>query len=324
MRTFTFFATVIVLLANAAIVSQSQAQWQQNTLKDPRWTIEFGGKAYDRPGDDLGIPLITDGITMETLFDSGQASGLGSDFGAEIKFDFTTRAGRELEIRTIMAGWDKAYEITGANLRSPFFLAGGPAPTTVNYEYSSDYFSIELMGRKAISPGITFMCGPRFVSTKDLVKFAGSLTVDPMDGSLPIDFTSTQTTEATNALIGLQVGFDINCPISNSLYLNGFIRTGGYANPTEVTTTVSDTVTPASTIYQETKSTGSFLGEVGGRMYCDIVPTSAAVYVGYEATWIDGVALAPAQLLPTENSGVETANTPFFHAITFGFSFTPR
>ena len=326
MRTFTLVATVIVLLANAAFVSTTHAQWPSVATKDPRWTVEFGGRAYQRPGDELGLPLITDGITMESLFDSGQASELGTTVGAEIKFDFVTQRGREIEIRTIIADWQQDFLIEGANLRSPFFTTPGSEPTSVDYSYGSDFFSIEVMGRRAVSPGITFMFGPRIVSTKDQVQFSGSLLVDPGDGSLPVNFTSTQITEATNILIGLQAGFEFNLPVSNSIYLNGFIRTGGYTNPTEVTTTTFDNVSTVMPVTRQLKSTGSFLGEVGGRIYGDIVPNCCSAYFGYEATWIDGIALAPAQLLmPTGTTGVETANTPFFQAVTFGLNFTfPR
>lgn len=320
MRTFNIVATVIVLVASAAFVSTASAQ--SPYTKDARWSVEFGGKAYDRPGDDLGIPLIIDGITRETLFDSEQASSLGSTAGAEVKFNFVSRHGNEIEIRTILANWNENYEIEGDNLRSPFFPVPGSEPTTVNYDYESDYFSIELMKRKAILPGVTCMFGPRFVSTKDEVTFAGSLLVDPGDGSPPVVFTQTQTTEATNALIGLQGGFEVNVPVGQTCYVNGFMRLGGYTNPTEVTIGGGDNFSNISTLTSETKSTGSFLGEVGGRLYGDIVPNCLAGYVGYEATWIDGIALAPAQLLPTSVGGVETSNTAFFHAVTFGFNFS--
>lgn len=324
MRTFTLVTTIVVLMATAAFVSKTHAQSPWATTKDPRWTVELGGKIYDRPGDDLGLPLITDGITMESLFNSGQASELGTTAGAEIKFGFVSQRGRELEIRSIITDWKQNFEITGPNLLSPFFTVPGPAPTTVNYDYQSDFFSIELMARRAISPGITFMCGPRIVSTKDEVKFTGSLLVDPGDGSPPVVFSQTQITEATNILLGLQAGFEGNFPITQDIYVNGFIRTGGYTNPTEVTTTITDNVSTIPTVAQELKSTGSFLGEVGGRVYVDIVPNSFSGYVGYEATWIDGIAVAPAQLLPSGTGGIETANTIFFHAITFGVTFTPQ
>ncbi len=241
MRKFTLIATVIVLLANVAWVSKIHAQWPETT-KDPRFTVEFGGKAYDRPGSKLGLPLITDGITMETLFDSGQASELASAGGAEVKFGFVSKRGREFEIRSIIADWQQDFEIEGQNLRSPFFPTAGSEPTTVNYDYNSDYFSIELMARRAISPGVTFMFGPRFVSTKDEVKFAGTLLVDPQDGSAPFNFVQTTTTEATNSMIGLQAGFEFNIPVTRDLYVNSFIRTGGYMNPTEVNQQTTDNV----------------------------------------------------------------------------------
>ena len=40
-------------------------------------SVEIGGKAYERPGSTLGLPLITDANTFETLFDSNQATDLG-------------------------------------------------------------------------------------------------------------------------------------------------------------------------------------------------------------------------------------------------------
>ncbi len=323
MRKFTLIATVIVLLANATWVTQTQAQLPGTSTKDTRWTVEFGAKAYNRPGSELALPLITDAITFETLFDSNQASELSSAGGAEVKFGFVSKLGREYEIRTIIADWQQDFEINGANLRSPFFPTAGQEPTTVTYDYDSDYFSIEVMTRRAISPGITFMFGPRFVSTKDKVRFAGSLLVDPLDGSQPVVVTETTTTEATNALIGAQAGFEFNIPMTQDIYVNSFIRTGGYMTPTEVTSVTNDNVSLVrNPPGRRTKSTGSFLAEAGGRVYVDVVPNTMSTYVGYEATWIDGIAVAPDQILTTGLEGIETANTIFFHAITFGVNFS--
>lgn len=316
MRKFTLIVTVIVLLANAGWVAQIHAQWPSATTKDPRWSVEIGGKAYDRPGSELGLPLITDGPTGVTLFDSNQATDLGGAGGAEVKFNWVTRNDRELEFRSILAFWDQETLVEGANLTSPFFPAP-PAPTSVNYGYESDYFSFELMSRHAIKPGVTLMFGPRIVSTKDQVTLAGSLSVDPGDGS-SVELTETSVTEATNILLGLQGGVEFNIPVGQAVYFNAFVRAGGYTNPTEVISTTTNSFSPLSVETRQTKSTGSFLGEVGGRMYVDIVPNTFSTYVGYEATWIDGIAIAPAQLLTSGASGVQTANTPFFNAATFG------
>lgn len=316
MRTFNFIATIAVLLGFASMwASELQAQgWQPSTFRDQRFSVEFGAKAYDRPGDDLGLPLITDTVTNSTLFDSDQATDLGSAGGAEVKFNWVSKIGRELELRTIIADWDESTQIDGANLASPLFPAG-TAPTSVDYGYEADYFSIELMARRAVRPGVTVMFGPRFVSSKDLVEFAGSQLVAGAAVS------QSQTFEATNALIGLQGGFELNYPIADGIYINGFGRFGGYTNPTEVNL---GTIGPTGIVTEGTltKQTGSFLAEIGGRLYVDIFPNALTAYVGYEATWIDGIALAPAQILSGTANGIDTANTPFFNAGVIGLRWT--
>ena len=104
----------------------------------------------------------------------------------------------------------------------------------------------------------------------------------------------------------------------------GFIRTGGYYNPTKVRTSNQAGlvgIPPEELLRTEaTKSTGSFLAEVGGKLYLDFAP-NCSLFAGYEATWIDGVALAPPSFLTPETGEVETANTLFMHAVTFGMRF---
>ena len=310
---FKFIVTIAVLVGFATIcVSESLAQgWPHSTIPDPRFSVEFGAKAYDRPGDDLGLPIITDGITNEIFLDSNDASDLGTAGGAEVKFNWLNKHGRELELRTIIADWEETTAFGGDNLVSPFFIVPGTEPTSINYNYDSDFFSIELMGRRAIRPGVTVMFGPRIVSTKDRVEVTGSRFVGPTE------FTEIQTIEATNILLGLQGGLEFNFPIADGIRLNGFGRFGGYTNPTEAN---FSTIDPLGNEIESTltKSTGSFLAEVGGRLYVDIIPNCLSTYVGYEATWIDGLALAPAQFVGNGLNGVETANTPFFNAATLG------
>lgn len=319
MRKLTLFSTVFVLLANLAWIDQIHAQWPQATAKNPRFSAEFGIKGYDRPGDELMLPLITNGDTGATLFNSEQATDLGTAVGAEVKFNFESGYGRELEFRMILADWDEnVFTVDGTSLQSPFFPTPGAEPTTVTYGYESDYFSAELMARRSIKPGITIMAGPRIVSTKDQVNIGGSLVVDPLDGSPPVTVTQTSRTEATNILIGLQTGFEFNFPVTRDMHLNSYIRAGGYMNPTEVNQTSFDTINTTPVTTRNSKSTGSFLGEIGARLYVDIIPDTFSAYVGYEANWIDGIALAPAQLLTTDADGVQTGNTPFFNGVTFG------
>ena len=320
MRKFTLIATIVVLL-NAMWVFTTHAQWPRTTLPDSRMSLEFGAKAYDRPGDRNGVPLVTDGDTGSVLFDSRRATDLGGTAGAEVKFNFLSKRGREIEIRSIISEWDESFEFAGSNLTVDA-LFPGTDPTSVTYDSDADDFSIEMMCRRAITPGLTFMFGPRFVSSKDSVAVSGTRLVDPADGNPPFDLVTSEFTEATNALIGLQSGFEINCPVSQDVYVNGFIRVGGYMNPTEVNQTSTDDFTNVLTTTTQQNTTGSFLGEVGGRLYVDIVPNCFSTFVGYEGTWIDGVALAPAQVLTTGTTGIDTSSTLFFQALTFGIRLT--
>lgn len=321
MRTFSIISTLVVLLTSLVLVSPAEAQWPQTTSHN-QWSLEFGGRAYDRPGDGNGIPLIIDSTTRASLFDSNDATDLGGSAGAEVKFNFHSDYGREWEIRSIIADWDIVSEqIVGPNFESEFFPTEVD-PGTFDYEYNSDFFSIEFMCRKAPIPGVVFMFGPRVVSTKDHVSLISSFQVDPEDGTPLVTVNARSDFEATNVLIGGQAGLEFNKPITNTFYINGFIRAGGYFNPTEVTFTDVDTLTPV-VVNSLTKSTGSFLGEVGGRAYFDIVPNCVSCYGGYEATWIDGIALAPAQILTTTvPPSIDTSNTMFFQAVTFGLRFT--
>lgn len=321
MSKFFKLSVLIFLLAGVGMSSTTNAQWQPTTLKDNRFSAEFGVKLLDRPGDELGLPLISDRPTNATLFDASQASDLGGAVGAEVKFNFETGFGRELEFRTILADWSEdATQISGPDLVSPFFPVAGSEPTDVSYGYGSDYFSVELMARRAVRPGVTFMFGPRIISTKDQVTLSGSLTVNPVTGGAPITVTQTTVTEATNILLGGQTGFEFNLPVNQSVWANAYIRAGGYFNPTEVNQSVANNTSLAPPITNTaTENTGSFMAEVGGRVYVDLLPNAATLYVGYEANWIDGIALAPAQLLTDfTTNGIETTTTPFFHAVTAG------
>jgi len=144
----------------------------------------------------------------------------------------------------------------------------------------------------------------------------------PLDQTPPIPLNTVATQEATNGLIGIQAGLDLRFHLTQQIYTTAFIRTGGYYNPTEVTSTL-ESFTEAGLFDSEipttaSKSTGSFLAEVGGRLYVDLYEDSISAYVGYEATWIDGIALAPVAFLNDGTGGVDTANTLFLNAVTFG------
>jgi len=326
-RTFlTITAAAISIAVSSISVSQCHAQWPGTTRgSDHNNWLEIGGRAYSRPGIDSNIPVITDADTGATLFTADQATNAGSAPGLEISFGFEgERYDRKWEFRSVLADFDVESNVPGPSLASPFFP--GEGVQNFGYEYDSRLLSFELNSWRSLAPGIRFSSGPRYVSLTDTVTTElSSMVPTGVVGGPAIPLTTVSTREASNGLIGLQAGLDLRFPVSQYIYATGFIRTGGYYNPTEVTSSLNSftggDLFDSEDSTRETKSTGSFLAEVGGRIYVDLYEDAVSTYVGYEATWIDGIALAPAAFLndgTVGTAGVDTANTLFFHAITFG------
>lgn len=309
-RKLIFTATVFALLLGLSSVQSAKAQWPSSTHRDLRMSVEFGGKAYNRPGVESNLPVVSDSITGMTLFSQGEATDLGATLGGELKLNFVNGRDREIEVRTMLANWDESASFAGTNLASSFFPVG-TIPNTFDYNYESDFFSIEVNRRRAIMPGVTVLAGPRFVSTSDSIETVSTL---------PVGITNVSQTnffEATNSLIGLQGGLELNFPVTDFIYFNSYIRAGGYYNPVEVGSSSFNDFTLASTSNGTTGGTEAFLGEVGGRLSLDLLPNCVSGYVGYEATWIDGIALIPANVNLVGGT-IDTNNTAFFEAVTFG------
>lgn len=320
MRKLIQLTTMVAFTLTLCITGDAHGQWPEYTQIAQKNYIEIGGRAYNRPGSDLDFPVLTDGSTGETLFDVNSATSASSAAGVELQYHFQNRSGQKMEFRTFLGNWDTNNFFEGGNIESPLFP--GQVFDTVDYTYESEIFSFELMASRPLRQGLTIFGGPRFVSLRDKISTVGAQAFEPT--TIPFPRTSRQDFEAINNLIGLQAGLRYDQSLGQYFRSSGFIRTGGYMNPTKVRTSLESSIVdgfPDVTLDTEnTKSTGSFLAEVGGRMYVDLAP-GCALYGGYEATWIDGVALAPTSFLSPTSNEVETANTLFMHAITFGVHF---
>ena len=321
MRKLFQLTSLVAIIVLSCTVGDANAQWPEYTQIGETSYIEIGGRAYNRPGTDLDFAILQDATTAETLFSANQATSASSAAGVEMSYNFRTRHGRKMEFRTFLGNWDARSEIDQGNIASPLFP--GQTADVVDYNYRARIFSFELNAKRPLAQGWTLFGGPRFVSLTDEISFVA--TQNAVFPASPVPLENRATAEAINNLIGLQAGLRYDKPLTQYFRASAFIRTGGYFNPTKLRTSSQSGAAvfgiPPTTLLrtEATKSTGSFLAEVGGKLYLDLNPHTA-LFAGYEATWIDGVALAP----PTFLSGpgtVETANTLFMHAITFGARF---
>lgn len=314
--------TLLAVTLAISIASSAEAQWPEYTQIGEKNYIEIGGRAYNRPGTDLQLSILQDATTGQTLFSANQATAASSAAGVELSYHFETKYRRQMEFRTFTGTWDSNTVIDAGNIVSPLFP--GDIADEVDYNYGAQIFSFELNQKRPLFRGATLFGGPRYVYISDEVNYTATQFPDLIGPGQTFEIAQSQTLEAINHLIGLQAGLRYEKAISQYFRGAGFIRAGGYYNPTKVRTSFESgpaALPPMSTLDTEaTKSTGSLLVELGGRMYVDFAP-NCAFFAGYEATWIDGIALAPPSFLTTETNEVETANTLFMHAVTFGMRF---
>jgi hypothetical protein len=315
---------IFVALLTAALwlwsLGSTQAQWDVFNNDAPQIKIEAAVLALDRSRDDNGIPLITNSLTFETLFDSGQATDLNTAAGVDISLQFWSHYGVEMEVEGGYAHWERSDSFLGPFLETPFLPQ--LSPDEINYQYDSKLFSVEWNCRREWTPGFTFLLGPRFVYLEEYVRTDTSTTIfQPLP--LPVlEFETLTTVDTKNPLVGAQLGGELDVLLTGNIAFEGYIKAGAYANFS------SAFVHQESTGFDDldsdrTKSAGSFVGELGGRLYYYVHPGACSFFVGYEATWIDNVALAPVQFITFENlnNDVILGVTPFVGGAVFGLEF---
>ncbi len=308
-----FLLNIAVVALTAFGTAQAQAQWPQTTSpSNCGFWAEANGAVYDRPGTDLGLSLIFDSVTLAPLYTSDDVTDFNTTVGADLRFGNNSGWFGPWEFGASLAEWDTYSLVQGANLESPFFP--GFSPDQVEFFNNSQFFDLEFNLRRAFTPGFTFLYGVRYLDLSDRLQF-----VSQTDFGV-IDFLTDDQIATSNSAIGGQVGLELNMPLAQTVYVHGFIKVGGLGNATKVDrfsdTNIGDPITS-----RDTKGIATFLAQTGGRVYVELLPRHLHSYAGYEATWIDGVAIAPTQFLSTGTEPVVTANTIFWHAITFGLRY---
>lgn len=338
----------LVLVITAALTWLSTtiafAQWPQTTYDGRMWEWNASARIMERPGTDMDIGLLTDALTNEPLFDSEDATDLETSVGVELNFVRKTNFGIEWEFRTFVDIWETEQTFTSVNnLESPFFdpiraalppaaVIGGVLVNidgidfnSLDYDYDSNIFNVELNARRTVLPGVTLLAGPRFLYLEDTLDTQINATINGNVAGVPVTAPFTQNTrvETENPMIGFQIGADVAVPVSQSMFVTGFIKAGGYGNTARATLTTFNSLQPAAAVNSFRRSQGSFIGEVGGKVNFEIIPGCFSVSGGYQAMWLDNVAIAPNQLTTaiTGFSRVEVTGTPFIHGLVFGATF---
>ncbi len=302
------------------------AQWPNQTYGTrPVWEMEIGARVMDRPGTMQDISLITEDVTLDTVFDAEQASDLNVSGGIDFRVQRLVNDGATWEIRGYFNNWDVTESRTG-NLMSPAFTPPGlPANsqlTAFDYFYESNLFSLEWNFKRAVHPGFSLFLGPRYMYLQEQSLIEGNF-FNPGLGN----FLQTDTpTVARNNLWGLGLGAEFRRPLTRDLFLTGFIKGGVFYNDAKAsinfTQTVFGTPVGTQTLLDDRKGTTAGVGELSIRLHYDIAPGTVSIYAGYEAVWVDGVATAPAQILTISGPAVplivDTGTTIFSNGMVAG------
>lgn len=132
------------------------------------------------------------------------------------------------------------------------------------------------------------------------------------------------TTSVTNNLYGVQVGVDGKILELGRFSLDGTLKIGLFDNDTRQSTEVS----LQKQVYPSSAATNhaTFASEAGLQAKCQLTK-GLALKAGYQALWLDGVALAPGQIQETLTTtsvralGVNRKSNVLFQGATFGLEY---
>jgi hypothetical protein len=186
------------------------------------------------------------------------------------------------------------------------------------WDYASRLYNAELNVRWNPFGRVTAVAGFRWVNLSEDLQ--GTL---PPERSVP--FWDNQT---KNNLYGFQIGADATLFERGRLSIGGVLKTGVFNNHVDETTAVSI----YRVLFLESASTNhcAFLGETGVQAKYQVTER-LAFKAGYEAIWLQGVALAPAQIADTYSHitppvsvqaiGVNCGSGVFYHGATVGLEY---
>ena len=344
--------------------TQSAPRWtfSAETLVLGRWGGANQTLVARVPGDE---PFVT--IPPATGYDSTTYPGvealnsnqLRQGFSAGPKFGLTYRgdAGYGVELSYFDVLGLSAAKAIGPDSPPDWLVMKAPGSfgQTQDYPYqamawrdASSLYSAEVNGRLDLSPRVTLLGGLRWLQLND--ELQGTLT--PPDRGEPtwkytvpsptlLDLQNPPlstpivvnppfwTTRTTNNLYGAQIGVEGKLWEPGRLSLDGLVKAGVFDNDSEQPTVAS----MRKTLYtaQATTNHAAFVSQADLQLKYQLT-AGLTLKAGYEALWLDGVALAPGQIRETYTTapnpvsaralGVNSGSSVLFQGATVGLEYS--
>jgi hypothetical protein len=193
------------------------------------------------------------------------------------------------------------------------------------WDYATKLYDAEINVRWNPSSRVTVLAGFRWVNLGE--RLVG--TLDPVTFSEEPSTWDFWNTTTTNNLYGFQIGADGKLFERGRFSIGGLVKAGIFDNDAEQTTEVSVIFKRERTASASTNH-AAFVGETG--LQCKYQVTERLLLrVGYEAIWLQGVALAPGQIQRTQTDlrkisvqalGVNCDSSVFYHGATAGLEYS--
>jgi hypothetical protein len=183
----------------------------------------------------------------------------------------------------------------------------------MQFDYASNLYNAEFNVRWNPLCRVTMLAGFRWVELRE-----------NMDGAIvPSTMEYFWNTNTKNNLYGFQIGADANIWEWGCFSIDGLVKAGVFGNHAEQTSALH-TGQYIGTGSASTNHT-SFLGELG--LQCKYqVTQSLTLRAGYEAMWLQGVALAPGQIqesyFASDQFGINSNNGMFYHGAVAGLEYS--
>ena len=215
-------------------------------------------------------------------------------------------------------GWNSARSVSAEPDRLVFSVPGdifvvNPNGEAMQFVYASKLYNAEINVRWNPCCRVTMLAGFRWIELRE-----------NLEGTLvPSIFEPFWNTNTKNNLYGFQIGADGKIIDSCGFSIDGLVKAGIFGNRAEQISTVNNDVFLTGGSASTTHT--AFLGEVG--VQCKYQATChLTLRAGYEAIWLQGIALAPAQIqesnVLTGEFGINSNSGVFYHGATAGFEYS--
>jgi hypothetical protein len=242
----------------------------------------------------------------------------GSDFqpGGRVALIKHRDAAFDYEIAYLGFGSNSGFDFASGNLRGSGVAPAGSeiafaTPVALNgsgiylSHLQSSFNSLEFNVRENVSDYLTILAGFRWINLNERFGFLLASPTDAIAG----------VTEATNNLLGFQVGADGVLYDMGRFQIDGIAKAGIYGNLADNQTAVIGVPNPGFIAFTDDTTDVAFEADVrlGGTYW---LGERFAVRGGYQLIWLEGVALAADQIAAVDLNnrwGLDTSGSPFWH-----------